>query len=263
MHAWKFLRPPLAVGTLLAGQMARAIFRDDLPSLTNQDPSGVFGDPEMSPLRLVFLGDSSVTSPGVEPLDHSWPRQMAFHIAERYRVEAISVAVGGSKVRDVVDEQVDAALAVRPDIAYVVVGSNDALRGTPVARFESDFDEIVARLHESVPAIGLSGIGDLGTIPRLPELVQGVARVRGRSIDRAVARVAARYPRTVKSNAWDVMATFAQSPELFAGDLFHASAEGHLAFARVGAPMADRLIEMLEEFREQNPERPHHQDAVD
>jgi hypothetical protein len=40
-----------------------------------------------------------------------------------------------------------------------------------------------------------------------------------------------------------------QRPELFADDLFHASAEGHLAFATIGAPMVDRLVEVLEEER--------------
>jgi lysophospholipase L1-like esterase len=255
MNAWKILRPPLVAGTVLAGQMARAILRDDLPTLENQDPSGVFGDPDAPRLRLVFLGDSSVTAPGVEPLDHSWPRQMAFRLASQYRVEAISFAVGGSKARDVLDEQVNAALAVEPDIAYLAVGSNDALRGTPVARFESDLDEVVNRLYKVVPAIGLSGIGDLGTIPRIPELARGVARVRARAMDRAVGRVAARYPRTVKSRVWDIMAIdFVQRPELFADDLFHASAEGHLAFATVGAPMVDRLVEVLEEKRDQGSE---------
>ncbi len=248
MNAWKILRPPLVAGTVLAGQMARAILRDDLPSLENQDPSGVFGDPGAPPLRLVFLGDSSITAPGVEPLDHSWPRQMAMHMGRSYRVEAQSYAVGGSKARDVLSDQVDAAIASDPDIAYVAVGSNDALRGTPVARFETEFDKVVARLYDHVPAIGLSGIGDLGTIPRLPELARGIARVRARAIDRAIARVAARYPRTIKSWVWDVMAIdFAQRPECFAGDLFHASAEGHLAFATVGTPMADRLMQSLEE----------------
>jgi lysophospholipase L1-like esterase len=255
MNAWKILRPPLVAGTVLAGQMARAILRDDLPTLENQDPSGVFGDPDAPRLRLVFLGDSSVTAPGVEPLDHSWPRQMAFRLASQYRVEAISFAVGGSKARDVLDEQVNAALAVEPDIAYLAVGSNDALRGTPVARFESDLDEVVNRLYKVVPAIGLSGIGDLGTIPRIPELARGVARVRARAMDRAIGRVAARYPRTVKSRVWDIMAIdFVQRPELFADDLFHASAEGHLAFATVGAPMVDRLVEVLEEKRDQGSE---------
>jgi lysophospholipase L1-like esterase len=180
---------------------------------------------------------------------------MAFRLASQYRVEAISFAVGGSKARDVLDEQVNAALAVEPDIAYLAVGSNDALRGTPVARFESDLDEVVNRLYKVVPAIGLSGIGDLGTIPRIPELARGVARVRARAMDRAIGRVAARYPRTVKSRVWDIMAIdFVQRPELFADDLFHASAEGHLAFATVGAPMVDRLVEVLEEKRDQGSE---------
>jgi lysophospholipase L1-like esterase len=250
MTAWKLIRPPLAAGALLAGQMARAILRDDLPSLENQDPSGSFGEPDAPPLRIVFLGDSSVTSPGVEPLDHSWPRQMAMHLAQQYRVEAISVAAGGSKARDVLASQVDAALLAEPDIAYVAVGSNDALRGVPIASFETNFDRIVDRLYGSVPAIGLSGIGDLGTIPRLPELARAVARVRARAVDNAIARVAARYPRTMKSNAWDVMRSFADHPEMYGADHFHASAQGHLEFSRVAIRMADLLVEVVEENRQ-------------
>ncbi len=249
MIAWKLIRPPLAAGTLLAGQMARAILRDDLPTLENQDPSGSFGDPNSPSLRIVFLGDSSVTSPGVEPLDHSWPRQMAMHVAKQYRVEAISVAEGGSKARDVLESQVDAALLTEPDIAYIAVGSNDALRGVSITSFEAAFDRIIERLYDTVPAIGLSGIGDLGTIPRLPELAKAVARVRARAVDNAIARVAARYPRTIKSNAWDIMSSFADNPEMYGADHFHASAQGHLEFSRVGIHMADLLVEIVEKDR--------------
>jgi lysophospholipase L1-like esterase len=248
MGTWSMLRPPLAVGAIFAGQLARAIYRDDLPTLENQDPSGVFGSPEHRPLTIVFLGDSSVTAPGVEPLDHSWPRQIALHLATRYRVTALSVAIGGAKVKDVLDLQLEIALEAQPDVAYLSVGSNDALRGSSTARFEADYDRVVERLHSNVPAVGLSGIGDLGTIPRLPELVRGVARIRARSIDAAIARVSKRYPRTVKSNAWDVMEMlFTKESDMFGEDLFHASAEGHLAFSHVGKPVADRLVEIWEE----------------
>lgn len=250
MNAWKIIRPPLAASALLASQMARTILRDDLPTLVNQDPSGTFGDPDSPPLRLVFLGDSSVTAPGVEPLDHSWPRQMAMHFATDYRVDAISVAEGGSKAGDVLEAQVSAALAVSPDIAYVAVGSNDALRGTTVARFEKEFGRIVERLCAKVPVVGLSGIGDLGTIPRLPILAQGIVRVRARAIDTAIARVAERYDNAIKSKVWAVMTAFADDPDMYAEDLFHASAKGHLAFSLVGAPMADRLLEMFEAAQE-------------
>lgn len=245
MKTWRVIKPFVAAGALLAGQMARAVHREDLPSFENQDPSGIFGDPNLPPLRIVFLGDSSVTAPGVNPLDDSWPRQIGFHLSTRYHVEAISVAVGGSKARDVLKTQMDQAIALKPDIAYVSVGSNDALRGTPIARFEAEYDQIAAGLHSSIAAVGLSGIGDLGTIPRLPELARGVARVRSRAIDKAVGRVAANYPRTVKSNAWNVMyPAFEQYPEMFGSDLFHASAEGHLMFASAARPVSDKLVEI-------------------
>ena len=250
MSTWTVLRPPLAAAGLLTSQLMHAAYRDDLPTLENQDPSGVFGSPESPPLRIVFLGDSSVTAPGVAPLDHSWPRQAAMHLAERFHVDARSVAVGGSKVRDVLTSQIDDALAAEPDIAYVSVGSNDALRGTPIPRFEEDYAAMVALLHEHVPAVGLSGIGDLGTIPRLPQLARGVARIRSRAVNNAIARVATTYPRAIKSNAWDVMAgVFDGNPMMFGDDHFHASTEGHLVFASVARPFADRLVGIWEDSR--------------
>ena len=248
MRAWKIIRPPLAASVVLAGQMARAIYRDDLPTLENQDPSGVFGSPDAPPLTIVFLGDSSVTSPGVDPLDHSWPRQLSFHLAQDFHVTAINVAAGGAKIRDVLTTQLDQALDVGPDLAYLSVGSNDALRGTPIGRFEIDYDLVASRLHAAVPAVALSGIGDLGTIPRLPELLRGVARIRARSVDVAIQRVAINYPRAVKSNAWDVMEQmFTTESTMFGADLFHASADGHLAFAAVGRDVVDRAVEIWQD----------------
>ena len=251
MSAWGVLRSPVAVTGLLVGQLMHAAYRDDLPTLDNQDPSGVFGDPGLEPLRIVFLGDSSVTAPGVDPLDCSWPRQAAIHLSDRFHVDARSVAVGGSKVADVLENQVAPALAMKPDIAYISVGSNDALRGTPVKRFEPDYDHLVSILTANVPAVGLSGIGDLGTIPRLPQLAQGIARVRSRAIDNAVKRVAASYPRTVKSNAWDVMeGVFADNPAMFAEDMFHASTRGHLVFGTLARPIIDELVEIWRDNRD-------------
>jgi len=256
VNTWTTIRSPLAAAGLLTGQLMHAAYRDDLPTLENQDPSGVFGNPDAPSLRIVYLGDSSVTAPGVEPLDNSWPRQAAIHLASRFHVDAYSVAVGGSKVRDVLANQLDDTLAFRPDIAYVSVGSNDALRGSGIPRFERDYEEMVDTLHAHVPAVGLSGVGDLGTIPRLPHLARGIARVRSRAINHAIARVAIKYPRAIKSNAWDVMVgVFDGNPMMFGEDHFHASTEGHLVFASVARPFADRLVDIWQETLE-NEEGP-------
>ncbi len=57
----------MAVGGVFAAQMVQAIQRPDLESLTDQDPSGSFGDPSLPPLRMIALGDSTITAPGVNP----------------------------------------------------------------------------------------------------------------------------------------------------------------------------------------------------
>lgn len=237
------VKPVATLAGVLIGQVVHAGYRSDLPSHDNQDPSGDFGDRDLPPVRIVFVGDSSVTAPGVEPLDACWVRQLAFHLTDRYFVEARSVAVGGSKIRDVLENQMESAISLDPDIVYVSVGSNDALRGTPRARFEDDYRTMARTFHDAVPAVGLSGVGDLGSIPRLPELARGLARIRARSVNNAIARVAMDLPRAVKSNPWGVMWDgFYRDPDMFAGDRFHASAKGHLAFAEVARPMADELV---------------------
>jgi lysophospholipase L1-like esterase len=244
MPQLRFLRTPLLAVTFLVVQVYRAGHRKDLPSFQNQDPSGVFGDPANEYLRITVLGDSSVTAPGVEPLDAAWPRRIAHHLSDRYCVEVVSVAVGGSKTRDVLIDQVPAAIATQPDIAFVSVGANDALRATPLIQFESEYRQILAQLSRHVPGVAVSGIGDLGSIPRLPEMARSIVRIRGRSFDRAIRRAVADYPGVLKTNTWAPgFDEFLTNPEdVFAGDLFHASAYGHRIYTRAALTAVEELM---------------------
>lgn len=244
MGIGKSLLVPLAGVGVLAGEVLHLAHRRDLPSLENQEPSGLFGDPDSPEMRVVALGDSSITAPGVEPLDASWIRQIGDALGETSFVRLHSVAVGGAKARDVLDHQLASAIHFRPDIAIVSVGANDALRGTPVARFEKELDVIIGRLAD-VARLGVcvTGVGDLGTIPRLTTLPRAFARVRSRSIDRAVARVVAPYDNVLKGTTWGPhWEPFAVDPAMFAGDLFHASAQGHAIFAEMMIPLVRRLL---------------------
>jgi lysophospholipase L1-like esterase len=228
--------PVVGVGYLLQ-QVHTAAHRSDLPSFTNQDISGVFGDPESPPLRIVAVGDSSLTAPGIDDLDDVWLRILVHRYAESHRVELISLGVGGSHARDVVEGQLEAAVALRPDIAVVTVGANDAIRATSVRRFAVLLERIVARLEEASGAVVVLGIGDLGAIPRLPPSLRPYLSHRGRAFDAACVRVAITHPRTVKVDARGRMVSaFREDPSLFAADLFHASPEGHAVFAEAAGP---------------------------
>lgn len=216
----------------LAVQVLRAARRRDLPSFPNQDPSGTFGDPSRPRLRIVALGDSSITAPGIEDLDDTWIRRIALGLTDRYHVELIAVAVGGSKSRDVVEGQLAEAVRLEPDIAIVSVGANDAIRATTVARYRADIEEITDALRAVGAVVVLMGVGDLGSIPRLPHSLRPILTARAAAFNREAEEVAATSTTIVKIHvAGRISTAFWDDPDLFGPDQFHAGPEGHRIFA--------------------------------
>ncbi len=241
-------RPLAAVGILLS-QVWHTGHRPDLPSLTNQNPSAVLGDPASPPLRIVLLGDSSITAPGVHPLDECWARRVAHHLAADHHITLINLASGGTRAADLLKYQVPVAIAHDPDMALVSVGANDALRSVAVTDYERDLTKILARLAEEIPAVGITGIGDLGPLPRLPTIGRAWARVRSRSFDRSIARVAHKLdiPRTTTwGPIWDAFDDPNNRNGMYAADLFHASGKGHAYFAAAWLDVVDVLVKQLE-----------------
>ena len=236
-------RPLAGIGVFI-GQVLRSAHRQDLPSHNNQDPSGWFGSQSAPPLRLVLLGDSSITAPGVVPTDDSWAHRLAHHLSARYFVDLRSVAVGGAKMRDVLEYQLPQALALGGDLALVSAGANDALRATPVARLEQELSTIVKTLQKEFPKVGVAGVGDLGTLPRLPDLARSMSRLRARSIDDAIRRVARSHQGVVKARAWggDWQRFTDHAEVTFAQDQFHASGAGHAIFAASIIPAVEALL---------------------
>lgn len=233
---------------ILAGQIWHTGHRPDLPSLTNQDPSAVLGDPRNPALKIALLGDSSVTAPGVHPLDDCWARRVGHQLAAEYRVSVVSVAVGGTRAADVLKYQVPAAIAEAPDMALVCVGANDALRAVAVSDYERDLTGILSRLTARIPAVGMSGLGDLGPLPRLPSVGSAWARVRSRSFDRAIARACHRVgvPKTIAwGPMWDSFVDPDNENGMYAGDMFHASGKGHALFAEAWVPVVEELLTEL------------------
>ena len=234
----------LGVATV-AAQAAYARFRG-VPSFDGLDPSGVFGEQEMPTLRIVILGDSTVTAPGLDDPDDSWARISARHFEGRYRVELTCLAVGGARSRDVLEDQLPAALASEWDIAVVSVGSNDVLNLVPIWLFERRLDEIVARLNVVARAVVLFGVGDLGSIPRVPFPLDRFAWWSGHIADWVHRRVAARYG-VAKVDQWNqTTEPFNSGIHMFAPDLFHPSPAGHRAWAGALTPTLETVVGELD-----------------
>ncbi|HSJ27356.1 MAG TPA: SGNH/GDSL hydrolase family protein [Acidimicrobiia bacterium] len=231
---------------VLAGQAAWARWRP-LPTYSDLDPNGTEGPTDGTPLRLLVLGDSSCTGAGLDDPADIWVRVLARMLGDHgYRVGVASFAVGGSKAADVLRDQVGPAVAHGGDVALVSVGGNDALRGVGTRSFERTLDNAVAQLTASIPLVALSGVGDIGTVPRLPHAVATAARRRAKSLNAAHGRVARRHGALV-ADQWAWAAARFRDPGVYAPDLFHPNAEGHQVWAAVGfellAPVLTRSPE--------------------
>lgn len=231
----------LGGAALVGGQVAYAALRR-LPECDDLDPSGSFGDISLPELGIAVLGDSTVTGQGLDDVDDAWPRVIARRLAGRYRVVLRSYAVGGSRARDVLVEQVPRAETTRHDLTVVSVGSNDILRMTPLWQLERRIDEIVKRMQRVSRSVILFGVGDLGSIPRLPPPVDILASGSGHVADWVHRRVAERNG-VAKIDQWGLTTeAFNSGLHMFSADLFHPSPFGHLAWADALMPTIENTL---------------------
>jgi lysophospholipase L1-like esterase len=186
--------------------------------------------------RYVAIGDS--TSEGLDDPDgHGGYRGWANRLAERLAALQGSVwyanlAVRGRTTRQIRDEQLARAVAMRPDLATCVAGTNDVLR----RRFDP------ATFHEDLYAMQSALVSAGATVLTftLPDLtpVMPFARVLGNRV--ALLNAAIRDACT-RSGAilCDLAAhPVASDPRLWSDDRLHANSVGH---ARIAEALAYRL----------------------
>lgn len=233
-------RSAFAGMAVLAGEALYAA-RRPLPDFEGGDPSGSYGDPVLARLRMVALGDSTVTGPGLDDPRDSFVGQIADGLADRHHVELISMAVGGARSIDVLRQQVPRAIESDWDVAVISVGGNDMLHATPVWVFERNLDAIVAAMSVVSRAVVLMGVGDIGTVPRVPVPLDRLATLTGRIADRVHTRVADRRG-VGKADHWGWSAQAFRDPAVFSPDLFHPNATGHRIWAETMMPEVERAL---------------------
>lgn len=233
-------RLPLTVAAGLAGLVVQGYYAGHrtLPHFMDHDASGTFGAEGGVPVRIVALGDSALTGPGLLEPEDLWIRQMIDRLPPRYEIELHSLARGGAWARDVRREQLDEALALKPNIAILSAGSNDSVRGVSLGSIRRDLRHIAGSLAEVASLVIMTGVGDMGSIPRLPQPLSTALKYRSRATDRIHDEVASRHPRIVSLAMWEEgSGPFRERPELFGPDLFHPNRDGHAVWAELAYPV--------------------------
>ena len=177
--------------------------------------------------RYVAVGDSFTA--GVEPGAGSWADALADALrAVNPGLDYHNLAVAGAPSELVVEEQLEVALGLRPDLVTVICGANDVLGsvrpdiGGYAARLALMLERIGAESPEA--AVITATIPDLSThMPLRPRTRERVTRGM-RHLNEATRSVARRHG--------VVCLEFADHPQAgeranFAGDGFHPSPEGN------------------------------------
>jgi lysophospholipase L1-like esterase len=187
-------------------------------------------------VRYVALGDSQTE--GLVDVDdvgqpRGWADRLADHLALlEPAVRYANLAVRGTLVEQIHDEQLPAALALRPDLVTVMAGMNDLIRP------KFDATRAVDLLDGMFAA--LTGTGArVATVtfpaPSGTRLIGWPPHRRVLELNAGIRSVAARRGVTVLDTAAHPITV---DPRLWSEDRVHASPAGH---ARIAAAMAHAL----------------------
>jgi lysophospholipase L1-like esterase len=186
--------------------------------------------------RYVALGDSSAEGL-VDPDGAGGFRGWADRLADRVAAAQgpllyANLAVRGRRTRAIREEQLSAALALRPDLATIFAGTNDVIaRDFDLEATAADAEAIQSALAASGATILTFTLPDLGAVLPLARRVAPRVVALNERLRAIAARTGARL---VDFESHPV----ALDPRLWHADRLHANSEGH---ARIAAALAHAL----------------------
>jgi lysophospholipase L1-like esterase len=219
----------LAAGVLL-GQARLA--RRTIPAAESPPPrcDGVYGaEYAGASVRLAVLGDSSAAGYGVDRPRDTPGALLAAGLAERIGRPVLvrSVAVVGAVSAGLVQQR-EAAMEWRPDLAVILIGTNDVTHRVRAAVAVRHLADTVRALRTADIGVIVGTCPDLGTIRPIQPPLRWLARRWSREM------AAAQTIATVEAGGATVSLgdllgpEFAASPDtMFSADRFHPSAMGY------------------------------------
>lgn len=190
-------------------------------------------------MRVVSLGDSFSCGEGVGlrvELDRTWVGLLVAGLGGEV-ADWTPLAVAGARVRDVRHRQLAAALALRPELATVLVGLNDVVRaGFAADDVRADLTEVVHALRERGCTVLLVRLHDPSALLPLGPLRRGLS-ARVDVLHDAVDALADRPGvHVVDLGAVSRLA----DRDCWAVDRIHPSTVGHAVVAEAAAAVLER-----------------------
>jgi acyl-CoA thioesterase-1 len=116
--------------------------------------------------KIIAVGDSLTAGYGLN-LDESYPAQLEKKLLENfYNIEIINSGISGETSAGLL-ERVDFIISQNPEIVFITIGGNDALRNLPIENTEKNILQIVKKIKlkvkpENIFLLQIQAPGNLG-----------------------------------------------------------------------------------------------------
>lgn len=229
----------VGLGGLIAAEGLLA--RRSIGMTDDRPPSGdgLYGDDlGGSTVSFLLLGDSAAVGYGMTSVDDTPPAMVGWglsHLLDR-PVQVTSHAVVGAQTSDL-DAQIDLGLDAKPDVALIVVGTNDVTHRMLTSESARRLAEAVRRLREVDCEVVVGTCPDLGTVQPLSQPLRLLARIWSRRLAAKQAVATLQAGGRVVSLAGLLGEVFATKADIMFGvDRFHPSRTGYANMISVVLP---------------------------
>ena len=184
----------------------------------------------------VALGDSTVEGVGATTAGNNYVGRLDARLRDRYpRARTVNLGVAGATSYDVLDGQLERAVALKPHLVTLSIGPNDITAKVPVKIYAENLEAILGRLAAATQAVVVVNLlPDLAVTPRFRNRDSAplVGRLSAEFND-VVGRVARRHGALVVDLYEASRREVPGQPELLAADGYHPSDLGYARWAEL------------------------------
>ncbi len=197
--------------------------------------------------RYVALGDSTGVGVGAAH-DGGYPERLYRRLkAANVPAGILNLAQSGAKTADVLSRQVNKAVAARPALITLGIGSNDLWRMVPAQTFASNLTAIANHLEQSGARVIVSTLFDL-TLAPIASMVQGMLGISLSSVGERIHDFNQHLFALARRPGFEVVDLYSPTHrekqrvgELFSADGFHPSAAGYDQWAHTLWPRVEAV----------------------
>lgn len=210
---------------------ARIYDRDEtvLPLLSWNKPILFKNSNFQNSIKYVSLGDSLTVGVGSNNIAQTYPYIFAENLSRFMSVSLVNLAIRGATSSDVINSQLEKAIAENPNYVSLLIGVNDVYGFESNGEFEKNFDRITTVLIKNTQAkIIILNIPYLGSDSLIVFPYNNIFNYRVLQFNKIISKISSEKNLILIDLYAPTKDIFSKKSNFYSSDNFHPSANGYL-----------------------------------